>query len=369
MQNKIYDSDRHVIEPTSIWTDYVDQNIVKDFPISLKYNQDKDRNLPPQYMIGPFTILKNWDSKTQVASAIKSGESRQQRLDAMQAESQLRTMDDSGIFSASLFPTFAGYIVNHQEIPSEVSVEYAKGYNRWLKDYCSLNPTRLKAIGMVSRHDPDSMKSQLQHIISLGWTCVTLRPEVILGRSLGDNGLNEFWQACADNDISIALHGSTNLHAPTVGTDRYTSRFALHACSHSMEIQMAFLSLLESGVLERFPALKFGFFEAGASWIPHWLWRLDNICYPEFPQVTDQNIKMLPSEYFKRQCWVAIEVEEPCLTKVIELIGHEKLLFGTDFPHPDHLHFDTSELLACGNGIPKEMFINILENNPKSFFG
>jgi predicted TIM-barrel fold metal-dependent hydrolase len=287
----------------------------------------------------------------------------------MQPNTQLESMDLSNINSAAIFSTFAGFIVNHSELPADVSLAYADAYNRWLKDYCDFDSDRLKAVGLISRHDPKNMVEQLEKIVENGWTSIPLRPEVILGRVLGHEDYNDFWAACEKHNIAVAFHGGTNLHAPTAGTDRFTSRFAMHACSHPMEAQMAFVSLLESGVLERHPRLKFAFLEAGASWVPHWLWRLDNICYPEFPTLVEENIKMLPSEYFKRQCWVGIELGEPCLREVINVIGHDKLLYGSDFPHPDHLHFTTEDIAQQLSELDENELQAVLEQNAIDFYG
>ena len=381
MQQVIFDSDRHVMEPLDLWPQYVDPAVFKRYPVTFRvddehmmqqrveqYGQDAAVPLPPTYLIGDLPILAHWGVDLQIASAYKAPGSKKERQAAMSGEGQLASMDEDNIAKAAIFSTFAGLLVNHQQVPTDVSLAYADGYNRWLKDYCAAAPDRMFAVGLMSRHNPDTMVEQLEKIISYGWRSVTLRPEVILGHSLASEAYEPFWQKCAENGIGIAFHGGTHLHAPTAGTDRYTSRFGLHACSHPMEAQMAFVSLLESGVLERHPTLKFAFLEAGASWIPHWLWRLDNICYPEFRRLTEQNIKMLPSEYFKRQCWVGVEIEEPCLRQVVECIGPEKLIFGSDFPHPDHLDFDLSNIAATCQDLTEEEVKLMLYSNAEAFF-
>ncbi|PAJ76393.1 hypothetical protein CJF42_00395 [Pseudoalteromonas sp. NBT06-2] len=378
----IHDSDRHVIETPDIWRDYVDPRKIKGFEYNLTYDTKQKANerimrlgehagvvLPPILKLGEHPMLNCWDENLNIESAKVFQKSTDKRKQAAFPETMLQDMDDSHIYSASLFPNVANYIVNHKNISAQASQAYATGYNTWLYEYCSQDPERLHGLGLISRHDPTTMVNQLEAIEKLGWTCITLRPDIIAGHSLGSPAYETFWQACEDKGISIAFHGGTSLQAPTAGTERYSSRFALHACSHYIEIQLAFLSLLDAGVLERYPTLKLGFFEAGASWLPAWLWRLDNICYPEFPGLVKNRIKMLPSEYFKRQCWIAIEMDEPCLAQVIDIVGHDRLLFGTDFPHPDHLHFDFKHLEQQNSDIKPPDLDCILQHNPKQFFG
>jgi len=376
----LFDSDRHVMEPLSMWQEYVDKEVYDLSPVTLKHDTETLMNervsrlgigaakkLPPTYMIGDKEVLLGWGEQLQLA-CLEGKNTESDRLKAMNPDTQLQSMDDAGVEWASILPTFAGLLVNHSQVSADVSLAYAQGYNRWLKDYCNFAPTRLKAVALISRHEPANMLSQLDSVISNGWRSITLRPEVIAGRVLGHPDYEAFWAACEKNKISIAIHGGTHASLPTAGTDRFDSHFAMHACSHSFEIQMAFLSLLESGVLERHPTLKFALLEAGASWIPHWLWRLDNICYPEFQSLTKTNIKMLPSEYFKRQCWVAIEPGEPNLRETVKWIGHKRLLFGSDFPHPDHAHIDISNISSECSELTELELHDILENNPLDFF-
>ncbi|WP_299490582.1 amidohydrolase family protein [uncultured Shewanella sp.] len=374
----LYDSDRHLIEPIEIWEEYVDKDIFNQFPLhlideivespSVKGACNQIQPVLPTYAIGPFPLLFHWGSALKLASSQRNALSVEQRKKAMTAIEQLNSMDAANIQVACILPTFAMYIVNHALIPAEVSLAYADAYNRWLKFYCQTDPIRLRAVGLISRHQPQSLVMQLTKVIKNNWTSIILRPEVIAKRSLGHSDYNLFWAMAERYNIAIVIHGGTNLHASTVGSDRFHSRFALHACSHPMEAQMAFVSLLESGVFERHPQLKFGFLEAGASWVPHWLWRLDHICFPEFPTLVNDNIKMRPSAYFKRQCWVTLELGEPCLRDVINVIGHKKLLFGSDFPHPDHQQFLALDIHKQLNELTELECMDILENNARDFY-
>jgi len=377
----MFDSDRHIIESLAMWQQYVDANIYNKFPIAYicdspdkrndrvkRLGQIADVELPPVFTIGDIPIINNWNEPEQIASAHLNQDSVSQREDAMSAKTQLRSMDDTNIIVASLFPTFATFIVNHQKIPAAVSLAYADAYNRWLKDYSDEDPLRLNAVGLISRHQPDNMVSQLNKIIAYGWSSIVLRPEVIANRDLGHVDYETFWTVCEQNNIAVAFHGGSCLHGSTAGNQRFSARFSLHACSHPMEAQMAFIALLEGGVLERHPKLKVAFLEAGASWLPSWLWRLDNICYPEFPSLVKENIKMLPSSYFKRQCWVGIELGEPCLREVIKTIGHKKLLYGTDFPHPDHLHFSNERISEQLEQLTTQECQDVLINNGGDFY-
>jgi predicted TIM-barrel fold metal-dependent hydrolase len=350
MDRRIIDADRHVSEPLGMWLEYLEPELQQYAPrmrtadtqlaMAQRVRELGARAavpLLPELTVDGLPLFANWGLEFQLEASRQSRQHAREIDKATSGAGQLAAMDAAGISEAYLFPTLATFLVNHEKLAAPVSAGFARAYNRWLQDYCAEDPARLHPAGMVSRHDPAMALEELERIIGYGFRCVVMRPEPILGLGLGDPRLEPFWTRCEQADLAVAIHGSTHLFGPTVGRDRFTTRLALHACSHPLEAQMAFLSLLDAGVLERHPRLRVAFLEAGASWVPHWLWRLDEICYATMPGENARNVTMKPSRYFARQCWVAIELEEPCLRQVIEMIGADRLLYGTDFPHPDHL--------------------------------
>ncbi|KZN61577.1 amidohydrolase family protein [Pseudoalteromonas luteoviolacea] len=380
---KIHDADRHVIEPMDLWTESLGQAFINKVGLNLRFDTVANRldrterlgswadiRLSPQLMLKGKPALKKWNENMQIHAAYKReekfAEADNQMSLGMDPIKQVQSMGKE-VHTASMFPTFAGFIVNNHNLTDDESLQFCNAYNHWLNDYCK-NHDRLYGVGLVSRHNPSNLVSQVEQIKRFGWKTIVLRPEVINGKDLGDPEYNAFWDICESSNISIAFHGGTHLQAPTAGSDRFSSHFAMHACAHPMEMQQAFLSLLESGVLHRHPNLKFAFLEAGAGWVPSWLWRLDEICKDDLPNELAHNIAMPPSEYFKRQCWVGVELGEPCLQEVIKMIGSDKLLYGTDFPHPDHLKFDINEFNEKNTGLSSNIIAQVLSGNGLEFF-
>jgi predicted TIM-barrel fold metal-dependent hydrolase len=93
-------------------------------------------------------------------------------------------------------------------------------------------------------------------------------------------------------------------------------------------------SFVGGGILERHPALKVAFLEANCSWVPWLLWRLDE-GYEREGDIFMADLKMAPSEYFRRQCWVSIEPDEMPAIAMLDQIGPEQIVFSTDYPHGD----------------------------------
>jgi predicted TIM-barrel fold metal-dependent hydrolase len=81
------------------------------------------------------------------------------------------------------------------------------------------------------------------------------------------------------------------------------------------------------------------------------------------------NVKMKPSEYFRRQCFIEIEPSEPYLAQIIEYIGSDNLIFGSDYPHMDHKQDVVEEAIALQEKLGEDIVRKILWDNPVRFYG
>lgn len=134
----------------------------------------------------------------------------------------------------------------------------------------------------------------------------------------------------------VGFHEGVACRMPTVGDDRFGGdHFSLqHACSHAMEQTLAVEAMTLGGVLARFPRLRVAFLEGNGSWLPFWLWRLDEH-WANPGRYENPELALRPSEYFRRQCWVSVECEETPAPAAVEQCGTDCFVFSTDYPHYD----------------------------------
>ncbi|MBK1989150.1 amidohydrolase [Sphaerospermopsis aphanizomenoides BCCUSP55] len=354
---KIIDADAHVIEPPQMWAKYLAPEF-KHFAPS------------PDMKIQGEDIAKKISPQVQEAGNKQMREANPsayfQRYDP---ESQLQSMVQMGVDIAFIYPTYGLWLFAIDTMPAEVMGAFTYAYNTWLyEEFCSYAPDRLKGVGAINLHAPEQMISELHLIANFGWKSVFLRPNPVKGRLLSDPAYEPFWTACEELDIAVGIHEGTHGRLPTTGADRFNTRFALHACSHPMEQMMALLALIEGGVLERHPNLKVGFLESGCGWLPYWLWRMDEE-YKNLYWEVNNHVKIPPSEYFRRQCFVSIEPSEPYLPQIIDYIGTDNLIFGTDYPHMDHKPDIVRTLVELESCLSPEMVQKILWDNPRRFYG
>lgn len=353
---RIIDADSHVYEPHQMWQEYLE-------PAFKGFAPSPDLTIKGEAIVNKFSNRLRLEGAKQVTQAHPLS-----LLNGFNPESQVRAMREMGVDISFVYPTYLSWIVGVDTLAPQLAGAFVRAYNNWLQDFCSYDQQLLRGVGAINLHAPEEMVPELLRIAKFGWSAVYLRPNPVKGRLLCDPAYERFWTICEEMGIAVSLHESTHSRLPTAGADRFNTRFALHACSHPMEQMMALLALLEGGVLERHPKLRVGFLESGCGWLPYWLWRLDRE-YEELRWEVADNVKMKPSEYFRRQCFIAIEPSEPYLAQLIELIGSDNLIFGSDYPHMDHKPDVVAEVVALQEQLPKETVHKILWNNPVRFYG
>lgn len=361
--SSVIDADAHIMEPDWMWAAYMEPKYRDRAP-----RRAVDDGLAwGQLLVDGVPIYRNYP-ETLVASfqaAVDKdyGEFANAGFDAA---SQLRAMDRQGIDESYLYPSLGLGVLAIDGQDPELAAAISRAYNRWIWDFCSEAPSRLHPVAMLSLHAPLRAVDELERIADTGIRGVTVRPNPVAGRHLGSPELEPFWAACEALDVAVGIHEGCHTRLPAAGSDRFTSHFAMHTCCHPMEQMMAFVALVEGGVLERHPALRVAFLEAGCGWLPYLLWRMDEeyeLWRAQVPQV-----KRRPSEYFARQCYAGMEGCEPLLAGVVEVVGADRLLFASDYPHPDHgLGESLAELRRAPIG--DDVRAQILCSNPRRFYG
>jgi predicted TIM-barrel fold metal-dependent hydrolase len=114
-----------------------------------------------------------------------------------------------------------------------------------------------------------------------------------------------------------------------------TNIYFTQAIANPVDVMSAICYVTSGGVAERFPGTKFVFLEANGGWLVPWLERLDHHAKKFSWDVPW--LKMLPSEYFRRQCWISFDPDESMLafTANSPLCGADRIIWASDYPHPD----------------------------------
>lgn len=376
----IIDADCHVMEPGDLWERYIDPRFRDRAP------RPAASLLPPGAATAPeggspgphlahpvlhdgSAIADRISPELAVRGALHAIQHyREPMMAGFDPPSQVAALRGIGFSCAHLYPTVGLWLFAIDTMEADLAGALVRAYNDWLFDFCRHDPSFLLGVGAVNQHDPADMVRELRRIEGFGWRSVMVRPNPIKGRLLGHPDYEPFWAECERLDIAVGVHEGTHARVPAAGADRFHSRFAMHACTHPLEQMMAFLALLEGGVLERHPGLRVAFLEAGCGWVPYWLARLDE-GHRQLSWEVKKNVRLSPSEYFHRQCFVGCEPSEPYLSRLLDFIGEDSVLFGSDYPHIDHTPGSLEELLLASADLGARRTEKILLLNPSRFYG
>lgn len=376
---RIIDADRHVVEPYDLWNRYLEPEFQKyaptlqgapDEPLDARVARLGARGLVP---LLPMPMLEGkplWRNISEEAW-IEISNVAYMRLGLGRFDdpaTYLADMDRTGVDMTFLFPGYSMLIEGFTHPVPAVASAFARAYNTWLQTFCAHSPKRLRGIGLISLHEPSRILPEVERVVGFGFRGVMIRPNPIQGRTLADPLYEPFWEACERHSLAVAIHHNTDSYLPSAGSERFKTHWAQHSCEHPMEQMLALLSLLEGGVLERHPRLRVACLESGCTWLPSWLWRLDDMSGFMQPEISE-TVRMKPSDYFRRQYFVTLESSEPLLPEVIHHLGEDNFLWGSDFPHVDHSLNALDEFMALKGRIPEQTLRKILWDNPVRFFG
>jgi predicted TIM-barrel fold metal-dependent hydrolase len=170
------------------------------------------------------------------------------------------------------------------------------------------------------------------------------------------------WAEAERLGVPVAFHGIQMAYQEHLGR-RFMDNFALaHAAAHPVEQMLAMGGMLAGGVLERFPGLKAAFLEGSASWVPWWLWSLDERV-EKFGDDERTPLSVPPSEYFRRQCWVSVDPDESVIRHAIPVIGDDNIVISTDWPHDDSAYPRAIDTFLALEGVSEESKRKILWDN------
>jgi predicted TIM-barrel fold metal-dependent hydrolase len=361
--HSVIDSDGHVMEPADLWDRYIDGEFRGVRPICATDSTEVE--------VMGYRLSRSYEDQAYRDASVRAWNERDAALRARgyDAASQLESMDVEGIDRMVLYPTRGLHAVAIADLDGRVSAAICRAYNRWLYDFCQANPERLIGVALLALHDPDLAIAEATYAVGeLGMRAVMVRPNPYRGRNLHDPAYDDFYAAISDLDVPLALHEGCGVWMPEYGTDRFTEHIARHAMCHPMEQMGAVLSFTVGGVMERHPDLRVLFLEAGGTWLPYWLSRLDE--HVEWlGEIETPNLTMAPSDYFRRNGWIGFEPDEPGLRGLIDYIGVDRLLWASDYPHPDAKFPGAVDELFATEALTDEELRSIVDHNPVASYG
>ena len=319
---RVMDSDLHVIEPRSLWDDYLDPKFKgRVTPKSV------DGKVLPPYADRPER-QRAWSHRMNRPGA-------ERLLHGTQPKEALEAMDVEGIDVGVLFRTWSSHAINVDGLEPAFAAAMSRAWNRWMADFCQESPDRLKGSALIPLQDIDLAVAEARFAVrDLGVATLVLPSHMVDKRPIYDRYYDPLWAAAQDMDVAVSFHGNHAVYAEHLAT-RYLDNLVLsHAAGQPVEMMLTLGAVVTGGVLSRFPRLRMAFLEGNCSWLPWWLWALDE----RWEAWGDRDLfgqDAKPSELFRRQCVVSVEPEEELAKHVVAELGDDNLVVSTDWPHDD----------------------------------
>jgi predicted TIM-barrel fold metal-dependent hydrolase len=260
------------------------------------------------------------------------------------------------IFPNTVPPFFPNFVLFAQP-PTDDEYEHrhagVQAHNRWLKEFCEVQPDRRAGIAQIFLNDVDDAIADVKWAKENG-----LRGGVLVGavppttnwiKPLYHPAYDPLWKVCEELEVPVNAHSGT-------GGPVYQQAPAMPLV-HFLEIpfysQRPLVHMILGGVFERFPRLKFVITETGASWIPPLLKSMDGLLAGmrgnKVGEMRFEGEVVPPrsaTEYFHQSCYVGASQPTPADVEAgLETVGIQHFMWGSDYPHEEGTHPYTKEAL------------------------
>ncbi|HWL42318.1 MAG TPA: amidohydrolase family protein [Ilumatobacter sp.] len=350
----VHDADAHIME-TPFWLrDHADPDVRERIALPKYTNELKQvaaiPGAPTQAEVDEvFATLAARHHSDEFAAAEEAEVMNRKNFAALGAflpEDRVRALEYIGVDSQLLFNTFHNRLLRDWEHSGDLDLAYgaARAHNRGMVEFCAAD-ARLLPTCYVPLADFDRASAMAREAIAMGAAALLVQNGCPAGHSPSHIGLDPVWRQAEEAGIPIVFHvgGTGDLldrhyfdNGLPVPPDFHGGNENFRSVDYMAipyQPQQTLATLIFDGVLERFPNLKFGAIELGASWVPSWVKQMES-AIEAFARHEERlrNLSLRPTEYVQRQVRVTPYPTED-VGWITAQVGPDVLLFSTDFPH------------------------------------
>lgn len=243
---------------------------------------------------------------------------------------------------------------------TEYAAALARAYNTWLVEQWTSQELGLLGCVIACPHDPADAAREIEKyarhpdIVGVYLPCAGLDP--LWGHRMYD----PIWEAAEAADLPVLLHSVTVTHPVfPFNNHGFDTELGRHTCSHTFSIMANIVHMVTTGVVVRYPKLRIAATEAGVSWMPFLMNRLDKEYLERRRDVPF--LKERPSHYLKQMYVATQPIEEPPdlgdIVKMVELYdGEDTTVFASDWPHHDFDHPMKVNQIPFSDAVRRKIF-------------
>jgi predicted TIM-barrel fold metal-dependent hydrolase len=339
----MHDADSHIMEPADWLHPYLDARTRERFPVVWTQANEDTTSLDAV----AHAVNRHRDSTFRADDAAQITLRKNfLATGSFLAEDRPGALDHLGFASQLVFDTFTSPHAFRfdRDGDHELAVAIAHAQHRAVLDWCAVDP-RLLPVTAVPVGDMSAAVTLGRSAIESGSAGIWIG-QYPAGHSPSHVELEPLWALCAEAGVPVLLHVA-GAGANVMSTDFFdnglppvpdfhggdTNFKSIDYLSIPMPVMQTLNALIIDGVLMRYPALRVGVIELGATWVPGWMRMMDS-AHEAFRKNEErlQRMDLRPSEYVQRQVRVTPYPHEDTGWTIANA-GPEVCLFSSDFPH------------------------------------
>ncbi len=340
--DRVISADSHVREPVDLWQKAMGSRFGDRTPRPLAEHEGRK---------GSFFFTGKRVSKYGVAVSAVDQRTEEEDLILRCGYDPVVRIDfqkRAGIATEVIYPSLTAQIIAIDD--AEVAQAACRVYNDWIIEFCSRDPSRLVGAAVIPVHDVAWAVAETRRTAAAG-----LRADVVnlvppQGRpSYVDRVYDPLWAACQELDLPVVLHIITGQQIDPLVYFHDEKQYA--QATRAMfavwnEIQETLANdFIFGGILDRFPTLKVLCGEYELSWLPHFMFRMDQMQDDFSDYIKLPPLKMKASDYMRSRVFHGM-IDDPHAAIGFDQVGYGQVLWGSDFPHVRSIGIETQTRLA-----------------------
>jgi aminocarboxymuconate-semialdehyde decarboxylase len=250
-------------------------------------------------------------------------------------EERLADMDSLGVDMHVVSP-YVGFYNYH--LDAKLAIATSRAINDEISEMARARPERFSGLGTVPMQDVTAAVGELERCMTqLGLKGVEINDH-INGRTLEEPEFRPFWKAAEQLGAVVFFHQANE----TLVTPRTTRYHLPNSIGNLVDRAVTFATLVHGGVMDAFPGLKI-VLGHGGGYTCFGIGRMDHGW--QVRKEARQHITRPPSAYLRRFYYDCIVYTEPALRYLIDTVGADRVVFGTDWPYDMALDWPVAWIL------------------------
>jgi predicted TIM-barrel fold metal-dependent hydrolase len=256
-----------------------------------------------------------------------------------------KCMNQDGVMAEVIHATWTLYTMRAGN--PDLVRDSCQVFNDWLAEYCSHNPKRMVGVAMIPIDDVAWGVAELERVAKRGLKGAMIHTTNPEGTPpYRDPVYDPFWAAAQALGIPVTLHiitgrardpytfhGAERVEAPRASVGIWTEVWPVLSCD-----------FIFGGVLDRFPRLQLVLSEYEASWVPYFKFRVERAMRLFTGEFGLRKPQRTVSQYLRENVYYGM-IDDPLAFRWLDEIGADRIMWGSDFPHPPCTYPNTQKVL------------------------